>query len=393
MRAVILAAGEGKRMRPLTANMSKCMLPVAGVPIVERLVLSLKSAGMRGATIVVGYKEERIREHFGDGRKWDVSIDYVVQKEQLGTGHALAQIPETVGRFMVANGDILVDAASVKAIASHPGFAVAGVTVKDPTEYGTFRLSGKTIQEIVEKSTTPPSSHANAGLYMIDSTVLEAARSLSKTERGEFEIVDAVNAAIAKGARFEMVDMREWRDVGRPWHLLEANEEAMREVKTRLNGTVEKGATLKGAVQVGKGAVVRAGAYIEGPVIIGANCTVGPNCYIRPGTVLMEGAKVGNGCEVKNSIIMANAHVNHLSYVGDSIIGERVNLGAGTKVANLRHDGKTIKAKWDGQKFDTGRRKFGVVLGDDVHTGINTSLNVGVMLAAKAATRPGDVVL
>ncbi|HEX2021256.1 MAG TPA: glucose-1-phosphate thymidylyltransferase, partial [Candidatus Thermoplasmatota archaeon] len=146
-------------------------------------------------------------------------------------------------------------------------------------------------------------------------------------------------------------------------------------------------------VIVAEGAVVKAGSYVEGPVYVGPKCVVGPNCHLRPGTVLLEGCKVGNAVEIKASLLMAGTHVAHLSYVGDSVLGERVNFGAATVVANLRHDGKTISVTHDGARVDTGRRKLGVIAGDDVHTGINTSLNVGVVLPAGASTRPGEVVM
>ncbi len=102
--------------------------------------------------------------------------------------------------------------------------------------------------------------------------------------------------------------------------------------------------------------------------------------------------RIGNAVEVKNSIIMGNTHIGHLSYVGDSIIGERCNFGAGTKVANLRHDGKTVLVELGGRKFDSGRRKLGVIMGDEVHTGINSMFNVGTTISGGAYIDPGEFV-
>lgn len=127
-------------------------------------------------------------------------------------------------------------------------------------------------------------------------------------------------------------------------------------------------------------------------MVIGDYCDIGPNCFIRPSTAIGNKVRIGNAVEVKNTIVMEGTHIGHLSYVGDSVIGRRCNFGAGTKVANLRHDGKNIKVMLKGRIIDSGRRKLGVIMGDDVHTGINTSINIGVVMGKGRATVPGEVV-
>jgi NDP-sugar pyrophosphorylase family protein len=134
---------------------------------------------------------------------------------------------------------------------------------------------------------------------------------------------------------------------------------------------------------------VRSGAYVEGPVVIQSGADVGPNAYVRGATVIGSGVRVGNAVEVKNSILMKGATVGHLSYVGDSVLGADVNFGAGTTVANLRHDDANVRMRVKGGPVDTGRRKLGVVVGDGTKTGINTSINAGVKLGAKTRTPPG----
>ena len=131
---------------------------------------------------------------------------------------------------------------------------------------------------------------------------------------------------------------------------------------------------------------------IEGPTLIRTNAEVGPNAYLRGATLLEEGAKVGHAVEVKNSVLMAGATVDHLSYIGDSILGRNVNFGAGTTVANLRHDGEPVTVQVKGTPTSTGRRKFGIVCGDEVKTGINTALNAGTVLDTGVRTTPGETV-
>ena len=183
-----------------------------------------------------------------------------------------------------------------------------------------------------------------------------------------------------------------WMDIGRPWELLDANEYFLSNLQPDLSGEIEPFATLKGSVSVGEGTIIRNGSYIVGPVIIGKNCDIGPNCYIRPGTSIGDNVRIGNAVEIKNSIIMKGTHIGHLSYVGDSIIGERCNFGAGTKVANLRHDGRTIRVILKEKLIDSGRRKLGTIMGDDVHTGINSMINVGAVVESKTMIAPGELV-
>ncbi len=177
------------------------------------------------------------------------------------------------------------------------------------------------------------------------------------------------------------------------WDLLRANEAHLRQ-RTDYVRAVEIPATLylDGRLQVGRGTKILPGVVIEGDVIIGEDCKVGPNCYLRGATSIGDRCHIGQAVEIKNSILMDGTNVGHLSYVGDSILGRKVNFGAGTLTSNLRHDGRNHRTLVAGELVDTGRRKFGAVVGDGVHTGIHTSIYPGRKLAAGATTRPGDIV-
>jgi acetyltransferase-like isoleucine patch superfamily enzyme len=177
------------------------------------------------------------------------------------------------------------------------------------------------------------------------------------------------------------------------WDLLRANVEAM---TTRKTYAQESGAHaslyVDGRLQVGKGTKILPGVVIEGDVIIGDNCKVGPNCYIRGSTSIGDKCHVGQAVEIKNSILLPGTNVGHLSYLGDSILGEKVNFGAGTITSNLRHDGGTHRSPVAGRMVDTGRRKLGAIFGDGVHTGIHTSVYPGRKLWPKTSTLPGAIV-
>ncbi len=178
-----------------------------------------------------------------------------------------------------------------------------------------------------------------------------------------------------------------------PWDLLRMNEEvlAMMDESTLL-GEVSPLATLSGCVRLGNGSKILSGTVIEGPVIIGPNCHIGPNAYIRGATSIGANCFVGNGAEVKNSIIYNNSYISRQCYVGDSIIGTHVTLGAGTCTENHRHDGRHHVSMIRGQEINTGRLKLGAILGDGVRTGVNTSLEAGVKIGVARTTLPGSYV-
>ncbi len=149
---------------------------------------------------------------------------------------------------------------------------------------------------------------------------------------------------------------------------------------------------VKGRVFVGAGSVVRSGVYIEGDVHIGAGARVGPNAYLRGPLSIGDGCIVGAHCEVKASVLLAKARVPHLSYVGDSVLGEDCNLGAGTITANFRHDAAEVTVEHEGRRISTGRTKFGAVVGDGTKTGIGTRLLPGTVLGPGVWTQAGEVV-
>jgi bifunctional UDP-N-acetylglucosamine pyrophosphorylase/glucosamine-1-phosphate N-acetyltransferase len=387
MQAVVLAAGQGTRMRPLTETVPKPMLPVADRPLAAHTADAAVDAGATELVFVVGYEADAVRAYFGDSYR-GVPVAYAVQEDQLGTAHAVSAAREHLdGPFAVLNGDNLYDAGGIASLfAAAP--AVAGYRVPNPTNYGVLSTDDDRTTGIVEKPDDPPSDLANAGAYAFPA---EAARWLDvgQSERGEYEITDVLDRVIDE---FEVssVELHRWMDVGRPWELLEANEWKLAELDRQVDGEVHDDAELRGPVVVEEGAVIESGVVVEGPALVRSGADVGPNAYVRGATLLGEDVHVGHGVEVKNSVVMSGTAVPHLSYVGDSLLAPDVNLGAGTQVANLRHDGESVRQTVKGERVSTGRRKYGTVAGPGAKTGINTSLDPGIVLSAGATTRPGE---
>ncbi len=178
-----------------------------------------------------------------------------------------------------------------------------------------------------------------------------------------------------------------------PWDILAANERYVSSLAAnRIEGEVHPSAVIEGIIHLGRGTRILPGVFIEGNVVIGANCKIGPNCYIRGNTSIGDGCHIGQSVEIKNCLILSQTNVGHLSYVGDSVLGEKVNFGAGTIVSNLRHDGKNHRSMVNGGLIDTGRRKFGCIVGDGVHTGIHTAIYPGRKLWPNTSTRPGEII-
>jgi UDP-N-acetylglucosamine diphosphorylase/glucosamine-1-phosphate N-acetyltransferase len=391
VQAIVLAAGEGSRMRPLTSKRPKVMLPVAGRPLLEQIILRLHAAGADNVVLVVGYGASLVRSHFGDGSRLGVKIDYVLQEKQIGTGDALmAARPQANERFLVLNGDILPGVESLRNIISSDGLAVTARQVPDPSAYGVFLEENGRMKAVVEKSRSPPSDLANAGIYLFDKGIFDILRVIDLSERGEYELTDALNILASK-EKVSVLKIDEWMEIGKPWDILAANEELMKDMVPRGEGEIEQGVTLKGSISIGKNTVIRTGAYIVGPVIIGDGCDIGPNCYIRQSTCIGDEVRVGNAVEVKNSAIMNRTKIGHLSYVGDSVIGEDCNFGAGTICANLRHDKRSIISYVKGQKTDSGRRKLGAIMGDGVKTGIHTAIYPGTVIGSGYRGPPAAV--
>jgi len=402
-KAVVLAAGKGVRLWPLTEHRSKHMIPIAGRPVIGHVVSAVESSGTRNLLVVTGYKEELIRKYLGDGTRWGVKIEYVHQGDVTGTASALSVTREQVadGDFIAVYGDlVLAPAAITRVLDTHRrkrSMATVGlVPVSRPESYGMARISGGWLTEIVEKPqpSESPSDLANAGVYVLNSTIFDYLEKTLRSGRGEYEITDAISSLAGEGksVAWARIGASDWQDIGRPWDLLSANANLLARLKRSVHGTIEKGVTIIGRVNVERGAKVRTGTIIEGPAWVGSGAVIGPFAHIRAGTSIGRRAVIGNFCEIKKSIIMDDTHIQHLSYVGDSIIGERCNLGAGTMVANVKSSGKTVRMRIRDSLEDSGLRKLGVFVGDDVKTGINSSIMPGIRIASEAVIPPGSVV-
>ncbi|MEE9405849.1 MAG: bifunctional sugar-1-phosphate nucleotidylyltransferase/acetyltransferase, partial [Candidatus Aenigmarchaeota archaeon] len=361
MQAVILAAGKGTRTYPLTLTRPKPLLKAANRTVIEHNLEQLEGL-VDEAIIVMGYKGEMVKDLLGD-KFGTIKLTYVEQKEQNGTGGALLLCKGILkDRFLAMNGDDFFSRKDMEACMKHR-YCVLAKEVHEPSHFGIFELDGNKVKGLEEKPKIPKSNLANIGMYVFEKDIFD--HELKESKLDEYEIVDYVRFLVNSGKDVicEKVNGY-WLPVPHPWSLLDANAHLLGMLeKSDIKGEVERGVTVKGNIVVGEGTRILSGVYIEGNVIIGKNCKIGPSCYLRGPVAIGDNCHIGQAVEIKNSIIGNGSKVPHLSYVGDSVIGENVNFGAGTKVANLRHDNKNIRSAVKGKLIDTGRRKLGAIVG------------------------------
>ena len=388
MKCVILAAGEGKRMRPLTSRIPKVMIPVANRPILEHLIRAVRDAGITDILLVVGYGEDVVRTYFGDGLRLGVTLQYSTQRRQRGTGDALRSASGLLKeRFLLLNGDMILKKEDLEELIHADAPCMATFRSDHPDEYGTVRISDGCVTSLEEKAPVPSSDIINAGAYLLDPDIFRVLQSIPLSERGEYELTDALRLYIDRH-ELHAHPLRYWCDIGFPWDLLDANSSLLSESTSSNEGTIEENVILHGIVVIGEGSIVRSGTYIEGPCIIGRDCRIGPHSYIRGSTAIGDSCHIGHSTEIKNSVIMGHTNAPHFNYIGDSIIGHGCNLGAGTKIANLRHDRGSVHVAGK----DTRKVKFGAIIGDRVQFGINCSVNVGSVVGSESQFAPATLI-
>ncbi len=366
-KAVILAAGEGQRLRPFTVTKPKAMLSIAGKPILQYVIESLEQNGIREIVVVVGYHREQVFDYFGTGEQFGVEISYVVQERQLGTAHALAQAKNAVkGEFILLPGDNLIDGETIaKFIASHPD-AVLVKAVDNPSRYGMVIADGGLVKSIIEKPAEAESNIINTGIYVLSHRIFEYI-----DER--LDIPDVLNGMLEAGHSLHVQETRgTWLDVVYPWDIVRLNDAILHRITARLGGTIEAGAMIKGQVFIGKDTIIRSNSYILGPATIGENCEIGPNVCIMPST------SIGNNVVISPFVAIEN-----------SVIGSDVNIGPASIVQNSVIDhGCVIKGH-----FNACSGEAEVKIGDEWHT-----VDMGIMLGSdcrlgnSVVTQPGTIV-
>ncbi len=354
MQAIILAAGAGTRLRPLTETASKPMIPVANKPILEWSIKSVQDF-VDEVIVVVSRQEKDVQEYFRG------KCEFAVQEKQIGTANAIQTAEKFIDdKFIVVNCDDFIHRDDIKKFSKIKGNAIGTFDVSNPQNFGVVETDNNKILSITEKPKKPASNLVNCGLYLFDKKIFDAIRQTRASPRKEYEITDSIKI-LMKEEELSSFKLSRWVTINYPWDILDVNKFILEEFGSMISNDVE----------------IRPGVHMEYPVAIGSGSVVGPNCFIRKYSSIGSNCRVGQSVEVKNSIVMDNSYVSHLAYVGDSIIGRNCNVAAGVKFANLRLDEKNVWMKVNGKSVDTGHTKLGSIVGDNVKFGVNATIMPG----------------
>jgi len=369
MRAIILAAGEGIRMRPLTASMPKVMLPVGNRPILAYVVEALAKNDIRDITMVVGYHREKVQQYFGSGKEFGVHIRYVFQDKQLGTAHAL-YCAKTTGDFLLLFGDNIVDAENIAVLKNTEKNTILAAYRPKPNRYGALKVRGNRVLDLSEKPELGDKTLVFTGMGHFGEELFEAIESVFESE--EYRLTPALNKLDLKYVLLKSG----WQDATYPLELLNINSMALERITRTVAGKIESSATIIGNVEIGEHSIIESGAYIRGNVKIGNNCVIGANSVILGDTSIGNGVRIGPMTHIKNSIVMESTALGAGSIVEDSVIGRDVVIGPRlTVISGIAH--KIVNAH-------VVEQEGGVVIGDSANIGAVVIIRAGVSIGANA---------
>ena len=384
MEVVILAAGEGLRMRPLTNSMPKVMLRLANKPILEYGLEALVEAGIRDVVMVVGYRKEHIMSYFEDGKKWGVRIKYAHEDKQLGTAHALSVAKDMVSEpFIVYPGDNVIGSTVLKHFlgnARQDGNSLLVVESAAPAKYGYVVRSGNRISGI--RNDMEPSAGAliSTGIYLFRKDVFDHVERMGR--QGVHTLTDVSLAMINEGGVLEaVVAPGRWMDTVYPWDMLGACESAMRGIDIEVHGEISQKATIIGPVAVGRGTIIREGCTIRGPVLIGEGCEIGPNVVISPSTSIGSNVRIEPFVRIESSILMDDVSIGAFSWINHSVIAEGVSIDGHFCSMVGRADVKTPHGFRD-------VKNIGAIIGEDSAIGPHVASMPGTIVGARCSIGP-----
>ena len=381
MKAVILAANRSTRLSPFIETRCKPMIRIAGQYILENTICYLKEAGIHDIVLVVNHQQDMIRQYFGSGQTLGVNLEYVVQDELKGIGHALSLCRSSLEKkpFLLVYGDVMTDNnpfLSILQTYSETDREVALIALPESSkEFGNVYLDHEMkISRLVEKPQANQANYVFAGMFVLFPKIFEL------LAENQHDISRCYEQMIASSGLQASLWEKGWIDMIHPWHILDANRMLMSSWKTaEIDSTVKLlgHVHLEGAVRIGPNVTIESGTVLKGPCYIGANSYVGNNSLIRNFSAIGPDSIVGYGSELKNCVLFGNNDVGRLSFVGDSVLGENVKSGSGLTTVNHTVDYSRISCSSNSDTVETGLTKLGAFIGDSVSIGARHTLGPG----------------
>jgi glucose-1-phosphate thymidylyltransferase len=342
------------------------MIKVAGKPILEYVIRALRESGILDVVLVVGYRKERIKDYFGDGRDFGVEITYAEQPQQLGTAHALMQAKEFIrGSFIVCPGDNIVDSRTIKCALEPWTLVYKKIRLDGELKYGMVLIDNGKVDCVVEKSEKLVSSLANTGIYSFEKVVFERIGN-------ETSLIPVINDIASEFSLKGVETDGLWMDIVYPWDIPKVNDLAIDFSGKSIAGRIEGNVNIIGDVKIGENTIIRGNSYIRGPVVIGSGCDIGPNSVILPTTSIGD-----------------NVRIEANSYISNSVINNNVIMAAGC----FLEDSVIDKGCITGMRFTAGKGSAEMKIGDEIHT-VEAGVFIGenCRIAANVVAEPGTVV-
>jgi glucose-1-phosphate thymidylyltransferase len=383
MKAVVLAAGEGTRLRPLTVNRPKVMIKIANRPILEYVVRALSNNNIRDIILVVGYKKEQIMTYFEDGNQWNVNIEYVEQDKQVGTAHALSMCKDQVeGDILVLPGDNIIDEETVRDLtkAKDPWTVIIAES-STPSKYGVVSMAGRPITRIVEKPAQEISNLVSTGIYKLPRDIFRYIE-IGATQNLH-DMTSIIQSVIDDGNEVSGVHTEgKWIDAVFPWDLHSLNATALMDMEIGRAGKIEEGVRINGKVSIGEGTVIRSGTYIQGPAVVGKGCDIGPNVVILPSTTLGDNVTVNPFTEIRHSLVMSDVSVGGSSIISHSVIGDGCRIGSHFSATSER-----ARILLENEVYDVDH--IGAIVGEDCVIGNQVVVSSGMIVGTRCRIQSG----
>jgi NDP-sugar pyrophosphorylase family protein len=389
MKAVVLAAGKAPSLSPFSGERAVAMVKLCGRAVIEHNLLLLREAGVGDVVVVIDEGSDSIPRLVGNGEALGLSVEYVRQRT-AGIGGALLDAEAAVGtgeNFLLLYGDTL----SAENLVAHlrqghhlrRGPVAAVCLTEYPERYGVVYLDAEMrITRIVEQ---PDKGHIGnyvlAGAYVLPRATFGILREV------DARMSEALDRLIQRGPLHAVIWDQPWVDMRYPWDILTANQMLMarwNEAVVATSARVAPGAVLDGPVHISPGAQVMSGAVLRGPCYIGPGTFIGHHALIREHTSLGERCQVGFGVELKNCVVLGSARIGRLSFIGDSVLGENVHIGAGTMTINHEIDDRPVEVDLLGRRVSSNSSKLGSFIGDRARVGASNTLAAGSLVAPDA---------
>ena len=392
MKALILAAGKGTKLNPFSNTRPIPMISVAGKTLLENSLCQLKNAGITDVYIVVGHHKERVQDFIAEKYSDGMNIHCLEQKKNAGIGDAVRQVKDKISPgeyFLLIYGDTLTDEnICSKVQQSFHSFKcpVASICLPPSNEsFGNVFLNAQMkITKIVEKP-----KGDNFGNYVLAGVFILPESFIGLLEKNKLSMEKSLKALVKEDSLMASMWEDEWLDIVYPWEILQANRiilDSWTESSIAKSAVMESNVTIQGVVNIEEDVVIKAGAVLEGPCSIGRGTYIGNNSLVRSYTSIGSKCSVGYGVELKNCAVLDNSGIGRLSFVGDSVIGENVDVGAGCMTVNRTVDWQKVQVKNGKTSLPSGLVKLGAFVGDGVTIGAGNTIQPGTVVS------PGKII-